>query len=68
MAGRRAPEMASGELQLFFERLWGIRFQEFLVRASAELSPTEYSSLFRDLGLAKVSIPSTLTIKCQHWE
>ena len=68
MRGRRAFELATGQLTVFFEKLWGVRFQDLLLQHSCELPAEDFDALVKDLGNAKSYMTQILIQKCAFWE
>lgn len=68
MRGRRAPELAAGQLMLFFERLWSLKFSDLASEVAAVLAPSDIRTLMTDLEGAKQHVTGVLVQKLQHWQ
>ena len=70
MAGKRAPEVAAGGLDDFFERLWAMRSGELLqsVSETRGISADVLSSLEDDLQRGRAYLHLGMVTKLDHWK
>ena len=68
MAGKRAPELAAGELMSYFDAVWDMRTGEFLASPSTCTAAPELLAEIEDnLQSGRATMHLGLATKCDFW-
>eukprot|EP00969_Alexandrium_andersonii_P077401 3412977-Alexandrium_andersonii.AAC.1 len=67
MRGKRAPDLATGEVWRFLETAWNSAFADLTVECVSVLSAMQWAALVQDYNRGKAHCTYVLTLKLQPW-